>query len=175
MRNGGGRVIAYYGKGDGKTCAALGHAIRASGQDRKVVIFHFLKGRRDVGEYKFFTRDAENIEVHLCGRKEFYYPGDDPKPYIERISKCMRMIEEIISDTKCDMLILDEILYAIKFGLVEEKELIRILKKRGDMHIILTGGELPDAIREVSDIVTEMTEIHHHYHHDHETIIGLDY
>jgi cob(I)alamin adenosyltransferase len=129
MRNGGGRVITYYGSGDGKTCAALGHAVRASGQDRKVVVFHFLKGRKDVGEYKFFVRDAENIEVHLCGKPEFFYPDTDPRPYVERINKCMSLIEEIITDTKCDMLILDEVLYAIEFGLVEEERLTNILTK----------------------------------------------
>ena len=175
MRNGGGRVLTFYGKGDGKTCAALGHAVRASGQDRKVVVFHFLKGRTDVGEYKFFTRDAQNIKVHLCGKPEFFYPDSDPKPYILQIGKCMGLIEEIITDTKCDMLILDEILYAVEYGLVKEEELVRILKKRKDMHIILTGGSISERIRKASDIITEMSEVHHHYHDDHETILGLDY
>ncbi|MEM2109435.1 MAG: cob(I)yrinic acid a,c-diamide adenosyltransferase [Candidatus Odinarchaeota archaeon] len=175
MRNGGGRVVTYYGDGDGKTTAALGHAIRAAGQNRKVIIFHFLKGRRDVGEYLFFEQNCSNIEVHLCGRPEFFIPGSDPKPYIEDIEKCMSQIEEIIKKNKCDMLILDEILYAIEYNMISTGNLLEILRKRRDMHIILTGGKITDEIKQVSDIITEMKEIHHHYKHDRETIQGLDY
>jgi cob(I)alamin adenosyltransferase len=175
MRNGGGRIITYYGTGDGKTTAALGHAIRAAGQNRKVVVFHFLKGRTDVGEYKFFKQNCENIRVFLCGTRKFFYPDSDPKPYIRKIERCISLIDEFISDSKCDMLILDEILYAIEFGLVKEDQLVNILKKRDDMHVILTGGVVSDNIRNISDIVTEMNEIHHHYHQDRLTIEGLDY
>lgn len=175
MRNGGGRVITYYGEGDGKTTAALGHAIRASGQDRKVVIFHFLKGRRDVGEYRFFQQNCSRIEVHLCGRPDFFMPGSDPKPYIEDVEKCISQIDEIIKNNKCDMLILDEILYAIEYNMISTSQLLEILRKRQDMHIILTGGKITDEIRKLSDIVTEMKEIHHHFKQDRETIQGLDY
>ncbi|MHA1754024.1 MAG: cob(I)yrinic acid a,c-diamide adenosyltransferase [Candidatus Odinarchaeia archaeon] len=175
MRNGGGLIITYYGRGDGKTTAAIGHAIRASGQNRKVVIFHFLKGRKNIGEYQFFKRNCENIEVRLCGRPEFYFLGSDPTPFKEEIKKCLDEIAKIIINNGCDMLILDEILYAIEFGLVSEDWLLSVLKNKKDMHIIITGGKITPKIREVSDIVTEMQEVHHHYHHDRETIIGLDY
>ena len=176
MRNGGGRIITYYGRGEGKTSAAIGHAIRALGHGRHVIIFHFLKGLRNVGEYVFFKKNFKNAEVYLCGEPDFYIPGEnDPKPFITKANHCIEKIRDIVLNSKCDMLILDELLYAIYFKIVSEDEILSIIKRKGDMHIIITGGRITPRIRKISDIVTEMSEIHHHYYEDGKTIEGLDY
>ena len=59
----------------------------------------------------------------------------------------------------CGMIILDEILVAIDFGLLKEKALREILEMRPPhIHIILTGRNASDLILDMADLVTEMKE-----------------
>ena len=62
------------------------------------------------------------------------------------------------------MIILDEINYAVKFGLVEEEQVLSLLEQKpASLHLVLTGREARPAIIEQADLVTEMTEIKHPY------------
>ena len=45
-----GRLLIFTGDGKGKTTAALGLAVRASGHGQKVFILQFLKSQRPTGE-----------------------------------------------------------------------------------------------------------------------------
>ncbi|MHA1238017.1 MAG: cob(I)yrinic acid a,c-diamide adenosyltransferase [Candidatus Odinarchaeia archaeon] len=175
MRNGGGRILTFIGDGDGKTTAALGHAMRAAGHGRKVIVMHFLKGRRNIGEYKFLMNGVKGIDVYLCGTSRFLITEEDYKEHLKLVKKCFDLAKKIVAENRCDMLVLDEILYAVKYGLISENELLELLRMKKDMHIILTGREASEEIKAMSDVVTFMEEIKHHYHHDRVTIEGLDY
>ena len=68
-----GKIIIYYGKGEGKTSAALGRAIREAGYRKKVIILQFMKGR-ETGEYRFFKKFQKLkglIKIYLVGPKFF--------------------------------------------------------------------------------------------------------
>jgi len=168
-------IITYYGKGEGKTCAAIGRAVRAAGQGKRVVIIHFMKGRKDVGEYKYFQKKKGLIKIYLTGLSFFLIGKKDKSQHLKKAKEGLKLAEKIIFKNKCDLLILDEILYAIKYGLIEEKELLSLIKKRRKMHIILTGKYASKRIFEISDQITRMDEIKHYYQKQKKTIKGLDY
>ena len=51
-----GNVYLWTGDGWGKTTSALGVALRAVGHKQKVVVVQFMKGRKNIGEYKIMKK-----------------------------------------------------------------------------------------------------------------------
>ncbi|MBW3018500.1 cob(I)yrinic acid a,c-diamide adenosyltransferase, partial [Candidatus Woesearchaeota archaeon] len=100
-------ILLYTGEAGGKTTTALGLAMRALGHGQKVVMIQFLKGRKDIGEYKM-QKKLKNFTIHQFGTKGLH---DLRKPS-EKIKKLMQQglkKAEQVSRQKIDMLILDEI------------------------------------------------------------------
>ena len=64
-----------------------------------------------------------------------------------------------------DILIADEILYAVQLGLLSEASVIRLMKtKPKNKELILTGSHIPlPAIFELADLITEMKKVKHPY------------
>jgi ribokinase len=110
-----GRVLTYFGEGEGKTTAALGHAIRALGRGMRVEIVHFMKGREEVGEYRFL-KDVKGIRVHLCGPREFLVGDSFREEHEKKAAEGMAIAESVVREKRCDLLILDEVLYAVFLG-----------------------------------------------------------
>jgi cob(I)alamin adenosyltransferase len=172
-----GRVIVYHGEGEGKTTAALGHAIRAAGHGKKVAVIQFMKGRTDTGEYRFFqgTCSQAGVEVFPAGAEGFLRDGENREAHRKKVEEGLAIAEEVLQGQTHHLLVLDEVLYAMKFGLVGEGSLVELLDRRGRTDVILTGRDPPREILEASDIVTHFKKEHHHYDNDRETIEGLDW
>ena len=66
-----GYIHLYTGDGEGKSITAFGLALRAVGHEYKVIIVQFMKGRKDIGEYKIKDRLSPEYEIHQFGREEF--------------------------------------------------------------------------------------------------------
>ena len=63
-----------------------------------------------------------------------------------------------------DMIILDEVNYAVKFGLINEADVFKIIDNKPEqMHLVLTGRDAAAGVIEKADLVTEMKEIKHPY------------
>ena len=62
-----------------------------------------------------------------------------------------------------DMLVLDETLYALSAGILEQQELEQIiaLARASNRHLVLSGRNAPHWLVESADLVTSMTEIKH--------------
>ena len=74
------------------------------------------------------------------------------------------MAGEAVASGRYKMVVLDEILGSIKAGLVTEEEVLALARSRPpELHLVLTGRGATPAIVEAADLVTEMTEIKHHY------------
>lgn len=161
-----GLLMVHTGDGKGKTTAALGLALRAFGAGLRVLILQFIKSRDDCGEMnaiKLLEKipDAQGkIEIQQCGlgfidKKNF----DEHKKFAQ---ETLKLAEEKILSDEWDLIILDEINYAVKFGLISEEELFSLIKKRPPkVHLLLTGRNAPQKIIEVADLVTEMKLIKH--------------
>jgi len=73
------------------------------------------------------------------------------------------------------VLILDEINNAISDGLVEKNKVMDLLKKRGKIHVILTGRGASRSVLEVADLVTECKKIKHPFDKGVKAVKGLDF
>jgi len=177
-----GLTIVYTGDGKGKTSAALGNAFRALGHGWKVLIIQFLKGDWPVvfGELAS-AKQHPRLEILQLG-KGFVKIMGDPKPLEEhRLAACeaMRLAKEKIFSGDYDLVVLDEVNYAVDaldLRLVKLKDLIEIIKKKpARTHLILTGRNAKQEIIDLADLVTEMKEIKHPYQKGVPAQKGIDY
>ncbi len=164
-----GLIIVYTGDAKGKTSAALGAAMRALGHGWKVLMIQFFKGDWPVvyGELELAKRLHPQFEVLQLGRGFVKIMGDK-KPFAEHVEAAkaaMQLTRERMESGQYDVIILDEINYAIgymDFKLVELEDVLQLLRdKPSEMHIILTGRNAHPKVVELADLVTEMKEIKH--------------
>ncbi|MCK5832443.1 cob(I)yrinic acid a,c-diamide adenosyltransferase [bacterium] len=156
-------IQVYTGNGKGKTTAALGLAFRACGHSKKVIMIQFMKGDIEYGEITA-SKKLDGFSIHQFGLPTFVKKGE-PSPEDLRLAKAgFDFAKKTITETKHDIVILDEINVAIDYGLIELDDLLKLLNDvPSDMEIILTGRYANPAILERSDLVTEMREIKHPY------------
>ncbi|MGC9444626.1 MAG: cob(I)yrinic acid a,c-diamide adenosyltransferase [Candidatus Methanospirareceae archaeon] len=174
MSTGEGKIIVYYGKGEGKTTSSLGHAIRALGHNKKVVIVQFMKGRRTTGEYQFLKK-LDNLEISLCGAPVFLGDEHSRELHLQKAKEGLKLAQHVLREQQSDLLVLDEILYAVKFGLLTEDDVVALLKMRGHTDIILSGREPGARILELADIVTHMEKVKHYWDENRSTRSGIEY
>jgi len=73
-------------------------------------------------------------------------------------------------------LILDEINYAVSFGLISEETLLALVERKPPMlHLVLTGRDAKPSLIEHADLVTEMKLIKHPYQHGIKAQKGIEF
>lgn len=166
-----GFVQIYWGNGKGKTTAALGAALRACGAGLSVHLVQFMKNSSSPeelpGEIKMLEK-FPNFSFKQFGSGTFFNPNT--KSHEERalhIEKARKALSYTISafNGNYDIIIADEILYAIQFSLIEENEVIDLIKlKPKNKELILTGSHIPfPNIFDLADLITEMRKQKHPY------------
>ena len=173
-----GLVIVYTGNGKGKTTAALGMALRAIGYEHKVCMLQFIKGSWHYGEMDSSKKLEPNFELIAVG-KGFVGILDDNSPREEHekyAAEAVRICREKIFSEKYDVIILDEVNYAITLGLIDVQEIIKIIKEKpSDLDLVLTGRDVKEEIVELADLVTEMKEIKHPFKSGIKAKKGIDF
>ena len=173
-----GLTIVYTGKGKGKTTAALGIALRATGYDKKICMIQFIKGSWHYGEMISSKRLEPEFEMVAVG-KGFVGIIDDktPKEEHEKIAKeAIKISATKIQSGNYDIVILDEVNYAINLGLVKLEDVLNLIKsKPSSLDLILTGNYAKDEIIELADLVTEMKEIKHPFQQGIKAKKGIDF
>ena len=157
-----GLLMVYTGNGKGKTTAALGTLMRAYGRDMKVVMLQFIKGKGiRLGEH--IAAERMGVEMIPLGdgftwqSKEL---DNDQKMALEGWTVC---VDKILSGDY-DIVILDELTYALEYGWLSVSEVLNVLKMRPKwMHVVVTGRDAPPKLVAAADMVTEMIEMKHHF------------
>lgn len=159
-----GLVIVFTGNGKGKTTSALGMALRAWGQGLKILVLQFIKGGAVYGEL-MACRKMPGFEIRAMGEGFIRNSREDQMDAHRRAAReALNAAREEIAGGRWDMLILDEINYAVGFGLVTGEEVLELIKlKPPALHLVLTGRNAPAGVIEAADLVTEMKEIKHPY------------
>ncbi len=168
-----GYIQIYTGNGKGKTTAAIGLSIRASGSKKRTYIGQFMKGQ----EYSELNAlqgnpyiDIEQFGIGKCIRKE-----EVNDEYIAKTKKALGKCKDIIINGSYDIVILDEINCAIWFGLAEEKDVLDIIdQKPENLELILTGRYASQALIDRAHLVTEMKCIKHYYDIGVDARIGIE-
>jgi cob(I)alamin adenosyltransferase len=160
-----GLILVNTGNGKGKTTAALGMGLRAWGQGMKVLVLQFIKGGWKYGELKAAEKMGPDFEIRQMGEGFIKGPEDQSlEEHRHAAAEALAAAKTEISSGKYDLIILDEILYAINYGLVTLSDALDLMVLKPDnLHLVLTGRNAPPEIIERADLVTEMREIKHHY------------
>ena len=130
-----GLVIVYTGNGKGKTTAALGLAMRAIGYEHKVCMLQFIKGSWHYGEMDSSKKLEPNFELIAIG-KGFVGILDDNSPREEHekyAAEALRICREKINSGNYNVVILDEVNYAINLGLIDVQEIIKLIKEKNEL------------------------------------------
>jgi cob(I)alamin adenosyltransferase len=178
MFNKRGLIVVYTGNGKGKTTAALGIALRSVGHGHKVWMIQFIKGEWYYGELTSSKRLEPEFELIAAG-KGFVGILDDDHSIAEHqmaAKNAVVLAKNKITSGEYDVIILDEINYAVKLSLIPKEDVINILKLvPRQTTIVLTGNYALPEIIDMADLVTEMKEIKHPYRSGLKAKEGIDY
>ena len=172
-----GLIIVNTGPGKGKTTAAMGTALRAVGQGMKVLMLQFLKGSWHYGELDAVKAFGDNFVMKQMGRGFVKVGGAEPDPEdVKMVEEAWNESREAILSGKWDLVVLDEINYAISYGMLDPAKVADALKQKPEMvHVILTGRNAHPTIIELADTVTEMRQLKHAYEKGVEAQRGIEY
>jgi cob(I)alamin adenosyltransferase len=156
-----GRVLVNTGDGKGKTTAALGLALRAVGQGLRVLIVQFIKGKWPTGELQAMGRLAPELTVMTMGRG-FTWQHENLEADRTAALEAWEVCRRALMSGEYDLVVMDEINYAIAYGLLDVAEVVAsLLERRPEVHVLLTGRDAHEDIIAVADTVTEMRLIKH--------------
>ena len=173
-----GLIIVLTGPGKGKTTAALGTAFRAVGQGLKVLMVQFIKGSWHYGELDAAEMlGADRLKILPMGRGFVKVGAEKPDPEdVRLVEEAWGFARENILSGPFDMVILDEINYAISYKMLSPERVVETLKHKPEMmHVILTGRNAHPSLVEVADLVTEMREVKHPYQKGIQAQRGIEY
>lgn len=157
-----GYVQVYTGNGKGKTTAALGLALRAAGAGHRVFIGQFIKEGR-YSEIEALEHLSEWIDCRQYGRG-CWLRGNPRTEDIDLAQNALVNIRERLSKGGYRVVILDEIITAQFFGLVDVCDLLQLIEARpSEVELVMTGRYAPLELIEAADLVTEMREVKHYY------------
>lgn len=180
-----GLTLVFTGEGKGKTTAALGLALRAFGHKFRVLILQFIKGGRDSGELYALQKLSEisettdnfgYIEIRQLGegftKKGSKTENEHKKAAINALNQAMKEV----TSGNWDMVILDEILYAAKFGLLSEDDIFSLIdKKTENIHLVLTGRNASEAIINKADLVSDIKCVKHPFENGIAAQAGIEF
>lgn len=164
-----GLILINSGPGKGKTTAALGTAFRAAGSGMRVLVLQFLKGSWHSGELDGAEAlgQAEGFVfvIRQMGRGFVKVGGAEADPEdLRMVAEAWEEAAAAIHSGEWDLIVLDEINYAISYGMLAPEVVRNVLDSKPDMlHVILTGRNAHPLLVEIADTVTEMREVKHAY------------
>jgi cob(I)alamin adenosyltransferase len=170
-----GLLIVNTGNGKGKTTAALGLAFRALGHGLRVCIIQFIKGKWNYGELKAAKRFEDLLEVHTLGAGFTWESGN-----LEEDTRIAReawdFAKQTVGEGRHDLIILDELTYLIEYGMIDEAEVVEVLRSRPKtMHVVVTGRNASPALIEAADLVTDMQSVKHPFDQGVKAQRGIEY
>jgi cob(I)alamin adenosyltransferase len=139
-------------------------ALRAVGHGMRVCMIQFIKGEWYYGELTSANRLKPQFELVAAGRGFVGILDDDHdiKEHQASAKNALKFSRKKMIQKKYDVIILDEINYAVNLGLVSSLEVLNLVKdKPRNLTLVLTGNYATQEIIEMADLVTEMREVKH--------------
>ncbi|MGD9001223.1 MAG: cob(I)yrinic acid a,c-diamide adenosyltransferase [Anaerolineae bacterium] len=168
-----GYVQIYTGDGKGKTTAALGLALRASGHGLHTYIGQFMKGQR-YGELEALQNHPW-ITLEQYGEVHHIYRDTVTEEDIAKACRGLERAREAMLSDKFDILVLDEVNVTIWFGLLKTQDVLALLDQKPEhVEMVLTGRRAPQALIERADLVTEMRAVKHYYEDGVQARVGIE-
>ncbi len=170
-----GLIQVFTGNGKGKTSAALGSILRATGHGFKVFIVFFMKGKYPYGEFSSLPK-LPNVEVASFGLRCLVDRNNINPEEIEQAQLALKTAREAMLSGKYDMVVLDEVNVAVYFNLISLDDVVKLVEaKPPELELILTGRYAEAAVIERADLVTEMVKVKHPYDKGVKARKGIEY
>lgn len=170
-----GLVEVFTGNGKGKTSAALGIALRASGHGLRVHIIYFMKGSFPYGEQEVLAK-LPNVTFASFGYETFVDPTNVKRQEKDEAKKALEAARKAVLSEKYDIVVLDEVNVAVAWELLDIDEVIKMVENKPEkVELILTGRYAAPKLIELADLVTDMVKVKHPYDKGILSRKGIDY
>ncbi len=168
-----GYVQVYTGNGKGKTTAAFGLTLRATGAGLKVFIAQFLK-TGDYSEITALKRFSDLVTVEQFGTGKFII--DEPSLEDRQAAqKGLDRVQSVFQSGKYDLVVLDEANGAVACGLFSVKDLLKVIQlKPKNVELVITGRNADPKIIAKADLVTEMKAVKHYFSKGVRARVGIE-
>lgn len=154
-----GSVHIYCGAGKGKTTVALGQGIRAASQGKSVVIIQFLK-EKNMDEIGFVRRLEPEVKLFRFEKSSESFENltdEEKQEEKQNLQNGLNFAKKVLVTEECDVLILDEVLGLIEYGIVTVEDIRALIRAKSESaELILTGIHSGEELWEDADDVTEM-------------------
>ena len=158
-----GLLMVHTGKGKGKSTAAFGLAVRAMGNDMRVGVVQFVKGKWQTGERAILEHFPERVTIRTMG-EGFTWDTQDRQRDIAAAKAAWQAAQEMMADESYDLIVLDELNIVLRYDYLPLSKIVAALQARREgLHIMVTGRNAKEALIEAADMVTEMSEVKHHF------------
>jgi len=156
-----GLIHIYTGEGKGKTTAAVGLAVRALGHGMKVCYLYFNKQPELYGNNEL--QNLKQLGATVCGFNENGNWSVNSAEINQHIAiSGLQLLSDFVKQKNPDLLILDEILISVQFGMIDEAELLEFIAQKPDkLELVLTGRGASDGLIEVADYVSYIQKVKH--------------
>lgn len=156
-----GLIHLYCGDGKGKTTAAVGLTVRASGAGKQVIFTQFFKDGTS-SEVQVLAALPGVRTMHTQTVKGFFRSMTPEQRAKAREDYTALFRETAAAAGKADLLILDEIVSACNRGVVPEALVTGFLRnKPQQLEVVMTGRKPSPALMELADYITEMRKLRH--------------
>lgn len=179
------RIHIYYGYGKGKTTCCMGLALRALGAGKRVAIVQFDKGYDGETEHyseRNILRGLDGVGLHPTGCERMNPDGSfrfgAEERDVEEARRGVSIARDLIAEGEQELLVLDEILAAVTYDLLEPEDVIALLDVYDAgrrCELVLSGHKVWDELVERADLVTEMRKIKHYYAKGTPARVGIEF
>ena len=158
-----GLLIVHTGKGKGKSTAAFGLMLRALGRGFRCGVVQFGKGAWQSGERAAIERFGDQVQWHTLG-EGFTWETQDRTRDVAAAERAWAATESLMADPAIRFIVLDELNIALRYDHLDLARVVaKLLSRRHDQHIVVTGRNAKQELLDAADLVTEMTPVKHHF------------
>lgn len=153
-------LALYYGNGKGKTCAAIGIAVRAAIKDKKVLFVEFIRqselsDRKALETMYSVTVSTAPVDLELTADTANENKAQVAKVFRELFDSAVRTV----LTQKYDMLILDGVFDAVEKGFLLESEVYELLSNAPDsLDVICSGANIDDKFLNLATYATKFDD-----------------
>ena len=172
-----GLIIVHTGKGKGKSSSAFGMIFRCIAHEMPCAVVQFIKGGMDTGERNLITAHFPDLCQFLTMGEGFTWETQDKERDIAAATAAWEKAKELIRDERNQMVLLDEINIALRYGYIDLGEVMKFLEneKPPMTHVVLTGRNAAEDLIEIADLVTEMALVKHPFRSGIKAQIGVEF
>jgi cob(I)alamin adenosyltransferase len=158
-----GLIHVYTGDGKGKTTAAIGLAMRSTGQGKKVLILQFLKSKvKDAGEITIARKSGIKVITFKDQISPLFDPGVKRSDLKNSIKEALAISLKKIESNLFDLIVMDEFNTLVSNGYTTISDAKKIIEAKPErVELVLTGRGAPEELMEIADYVTEIRMIKH--------------